>query len=64
MIDRDIWIAANEMVKLYGDDATVHAAIRADALLHQEDEQGYAVWKRIVAAINELRDTVPSGMLH
>ena len=64
MIDRDIWIAANEMIKLYGDDATVHAAIRADALQHQEDEEGYSVWKRIVAAINELRCVEPGGKAH
>jgi hypothetical protein len=54
MIDRDIWITANEMIKLYGD----------DALLKLDDEADYAVWKRIVATINELRSAEPSGPLH
>jgi translation initiation factor IF-3 len=64
MIDRDIWITAKEMIKLYGDDATVKAAIRADGLQLMDDEQGYATWKRVVAAINELKSTEPSGKVH
>jgi hypothetical protein len=64
MLDRDIWIAANALIKLYGDDATEHAAMRADALQLQGDEESYAVWKRIVAAINELRNMEPDGKPH
>jgi len=64
MIDRDIWITANEMIKLYGDEAAIQAAIRADGLQLMDDEQGYATWKRVVAAINELRSTELSGKPH
>ena len=57
MIDRDVWIAANEMIKLYGEDAGVKAAIRADGLNELGDEEGYATWKQVLRAINELRST-------
>jgi hypothetical protein len=56
MIDRDIWITANDMIKLHGDEAAMQAAIRA--------EEGYADWNRIVRAINELRDMEPGGSLN
>jgi hypothetical protein len=64
MIERDIWIAASEMIKLYGEEAAVHGALRADALREQEDDKGYSVWKRIIAAIGELNGTQPSGTAH
>jgi len=64
MIERDIWITANELIKLYGDDAVITAALRADALSQQGDEQGYAIWKRVIRAINELRSAEPSGALN
>jgi hypothetical protein len=64
MLDRDIWIAASAIIKLHGDDATAHAAMHADALQHEGDGKGCAVWKRIVAAINELRNPEPGGKPH
>jgi hypothetical protein len=64
MIERDIWIAANEMIKLYGEDAIVRAAMRADGLARQDDEDGYRVWKRIAAAIRELQDSEPAGVMN
>jgi hypothetical protein len=64
MIDRDIWITANEMIKLHGEDAAIQAAIRADGMQLLGDEQGYATWKQVVDAINELRSTEPSGKPH
>jgi len=47
------------MVKQHGADATVRAAQRADALLVDGDVEGQIIWKRIVAAINELRRREP-----
>ena len=64
MIDRDIWIAANEMIKLYGDDAAIRAAIRADGLSELGDEEGYTTWKRVLRAINELRSAKPDGAMN
>jgi hypothetical protein len=64
MTERDIWIAANEMIKAFGDEAGLHAAVRADALRDQGDEEGYAIWARVVAAIKELRDISSGGKPH
>ena len=50
----DIWRAANMMLELYGADAGLRAAMRADALLEQGDTEGFFVWKRIVRAIDDL----------
>jgi len=53
----DIWRAANMMIELYGEDAMVRAAMRADALLEQGDTEGFFVWTRIVRAIDGLSQT-------
>jgi hypothetical protein len=50
----DIWRAANMMIELYGEDATLRAAVRADALLGQGDTEGFFLWKRIARAIDDL----------
>ena len=52
--DLDIWCSANLLVKQHGVDAPIHAAMRADALLDKGDVNGYAVWKRVVKAVEEL----------
>jgi hypothetical protein len=54
MEDIDIWRAAEQMRKLYGDDAAIHSAMRADKLMDQGDIEGFDMWKRVVAALNEL----------
>ncbi len=53
--DLDIYRAANVVIKQYGQDAPVHAAMRADAMLEKGDPDGYAVWKRILRALEELQ---------
>ena len=50
----DIHRAANELIEQHGDDAPIHAAMRADELLEAGDLDGLAVWKRILAAVDEL----------
>ncbi len=52
--DIDIYRAANLLVKQHGQDAPIHAAMRADAMLDKGDLDGYAVWKRILRAVEEL----------
>jgi hypothetical protein len=52
--DIDIWRAAEQMRKLYGADAAIHSAMRADKLMDQGDIEGFDMWKRVAAAINEL----------
>ena len=56
----DIWRAAYLLVKRHGDDAEVVAAKRADELLAQGDVDGQRIWKRILAAVQELQRTEPA----
>ncbi len=56
--DLDIYRSANVFVTHHGDDAPIQAAMRADNLLETGDLDGYAVWKRIVRAVEELHRAV------
>ncbi len=53
--DLDIYRTAQVLVKHHGQDAPIKAAMRADAMLDKGDLDGYAVWKRILRAVGELR---------
>lgn len=55
----DIWRAANILGKRHGAGAGLMATQRADELLAGGDVEGCAVWKRIVAAVDELTRTKP-----
>jgi hypothetical protein len=55
----DIFRSANLLVKQHGQDAPIHAAMRADAMLDKGDLDGYAVWKRILRAVEELQRVEP-----
>ena len=57
--DLDIYRSAQVLVKQHGDDAPIHAAMRADAMLEKGDLDGYAVWRRILRAVEELRRAEP-----
>ena len=52
--DLDIYRAANELIKQHGDEAPIHATMRADELLTAGDMDGKAVWLRIAKAVEEL----------
>ncbi len=56
----DIWRSANVLVKQHGEDAPIQAAMRADAMLAKGDFDGYAVWKRIIQAVEELQAAAPA----
>ncbi len=55
--DLDIYRSANLLVKQHGEDAPIHAAMRADALLDAGDLDEYEIWKRIVRAVGEFRSS-------
>ncbi len=57
--DLDIYRTAKLLVDQHGDMAPIHAAMNADAMLAKGDLDGAAVWRRIVAAINELQRQEP-----
>ncbi len=48
--DLDIWRSANVLVTRHGEDAPIHAAMRADAMLEKRVLEGRAIWLRIVSA--------------
>ncbi len=52
--DLDIYRSANELIEQHGEDAPIHAAMRADELAADGDMEGRAVWLRIVKAIEDL----------
>ncbi len=61
--DLDIYRSANLLIKRHGEDALIHAAMKADAMLEKGDLDGCAVWKRILRAVEELLSKEPpAGM--
>ncbi len=58
--DLDIYRSANILVKRCGEDAALKAARRADVMLERGDMDGYAVWKQIVRAVEEMQRTEPA----
>ncbi len=58
--DLDIWRSANTILEQHGQDAPIHAAMRADAMLEKGDLDGYAVWRRILRAVEELQRADPA----
>ncbi len=57
--DLDIFRSANILVKRHGQDAPIHAAMRADAMLEKGDLDGYAARKRILRAVEVVQGTAP-----
>ncbi len=50
----DIYRTANILVKRHGEDAPIQAA-----MLEKGDLDGYAVWKRVLKATEELKSNKP-----
>ncbi len=44
-----------------GQDTAIEAAMRADAMLEAGDLGGYAVWKRILRAVEEIQGVKPKS---
>ncbi len=59
--DLDIYRTASVLIKQHGEDAPIHAAMRADATLETGDVDGYATWKRILRAVEEMQGTEPGA---
>jgi hypothetical protein len=58
--DRDIWRAANLLIREHEADEEIVAARRVDEMLQRGDRDGQLVWLRIRQAIVELQ-AVPVG---
>ena len=57
----DIYRTVKLLIDRHGDEAPIHAAPQADAMLDKGDLDGGAVWRRIVSAVNELLADAPAG---
>ncbi len=62
--DLDIYRSAQVLVKHHGQDAPIHAAMRADAMLEKGELDGYVVWQRVLRAVEELQRVKPKGQPH
>ncbi len=62
--DLDIYRTANILVGEHGNDAAIHAGMRADELMEAGDMDGGAVWLRVLAAVKELMAMEPDGAVH
>lgn len=51
---QDIYCAAHVLIAVYGDDAVVDAALRAEELAAAGDPAGAALWRQILVAIDDL----------
>ncbi|MDE1150484.1 MAG: hypothetical protein PW843_28380 [Azospirillaceae bacterium] len=58
--DRDVWAAAYALVKRFGAEAAVFAAMRADEWMAQGDMDQYLLSKRIMTAVDELLAQSPA----
>ena len=59
ILDLDIYRTAQLLVKILDQDAPIHAAMRADAMLEAGDLDGCAVWRRVLRAVEELQGAGP-----
>ncbi len=57
--DDDIKMCARALVTMFGKDAPIHAAIRANEYKQKGEDEGYAFWKRVEKAIEELLSSDP-----
>ena len=56
----DIDLSANILVEQHGDEAPIHAAMQADAMLDKGDLDWRAVWRAILRAAHELLRQEPA----
>ena len=61
--EEELWDAANEHLRLYGADAAIIAAQKADEALELADVDAAHRWRTIVKRINILLER-PYGPLH
>ncbi len=55
----EVWCAADQMIELFAEDASLRAAMRADAALDEDDSDGFNFWQAVEAALRP-RHSEPS----
>ena len=65
MDEIDIWRTAKILIDAHGEDASTHAALRADHALEDGNMDAVAVWKRVMKAVEALQRQKPdTASLH
>ena len=59
--DLDIYRSAHALIQQHGEAAAMEAAMKADAMLDKGNLDGAAVWRQIVAAVNDLQREEPAA---
>ncbi len=64
--DLDIYRSANVLIREHGEDAALDAAMCAIAMFDKGDLDRYAVWKRILRAVEEIqrKERDPNESMH
>ena len=62
MIEKGIWRLAQAIIRQHGDYAAIEAATLGVDCLERGDLDGETVWKRVIRAIEELRNTMPASL--
>jgi hypothetical protein len=62
--DRDIWRTANLILNQFGEYANLETARRTDEMLDRGDIDGQRIWRRVMAALEELSRQTPIGSVH
>ena len=57
----NVYRSAKLLIDQHGAEASIHAAMRADAMLDNGDLDGQRVWLRIIRAIKELLQCQPKA---
>ena len=57
--DIDVFRSAAMLINQHGEEAPIHAAMKADDMLERGDMDGRAVWLRIVDAIRDMQRQTP-----
>ena len=60
----DIWRAAQLILRRYGDKVLEESAARADELVATGDDNGAAVWRRIMDTVTQLSNRTPPGRVY
>ncbi len=56
----DVYRSAKLYIDQHGEAAAIEAAMKADAMLDKGDLDGAAVWRQIVAAVNDIQRDEPA----
>jgi hypothetical protein len=57
--EREVYLAANQLIKQHGRDASILAAMHADRMHEKGDYAGKRLWLRVIDAIKVLERQAP-----